>query len=150
MKITGAGLICLQLQDLMSSNDHLLEKVQFSDKATFHVSSAVKCHNVRIWGSENPHTYVQHQCDSPKVNAFCAISSQKVYSPFFFAEETITGITYLDMLQLWLMPQLQNIPTFIFHQDGSSAHFHCEVHQYLNTALPGCWIRSGNDQPLML
>ena len=91
---------CLQLQDLMSSNDHFLEKVQFSDEATFHVSGAVNCRSVRTWGSENPHAYVQHQCDSPKVNVFYAISSQKVYSPFFFAEETVTGMTYLDMLQL--------------------------------------------------
>jgi len=58
----------LQLQDLMSSNDHFLEKVQFSDQATFNVSNAVNCCNVRIWGSENPHAYVEHQCDSPKVN----------------------------------------------------------------------------------
>jgi len=133
----------------MSFDGHFLEKVQFSDKATFHVSSAVKWRNVRIWGPENPHAYVKHQHDSPKV---CAISSQKVYSPFFSAEETVIGMTYLDMLQLWLMPQLQNIPTFIFQQDGSPTHFHCEVHQYLNTVLPGCWIghASGNDQPLML
>jgi hypothetical protein len=74
--------------------------VQFSDEATFHVSGAVNHRNVKTWGSENPHAYVEHQCDSPKVNVFCAISSQKGYSPFFFAEETITGMTYLDMLQL--------------------------------------------------
>ena len=43
---------------------------------------------------------VEHQRDSPKVNVFCAISSQKVYGSFFFAEETVTGMTYLDMLQL--------------------------------------------------
>jgi hypothetical protein len=83
---------------------------------------------------------------------FCAISSQKVYGSFFFAEETVTGMTYLDMLQLWLMPQLQNIPTFIFQQDGSPARFHCEVRQYINTGLPGRWMgrASGNDQPLLL
>jgi hypothetical protein len=117
----------LQLQDLMSSDDHFLEKLQFSDEITFHVSGAVNRRNVTIWGSENTHAYVEHQLDSPKVNVFCAISSQKVYSPFFFAEETITGMTYLGMLQLWLMPQLQNIPTLIFQQDVSPAHFHCEV-----------------------
>jgi len=61
---------CLQLQDLMSSNDHFLEKVQFSDKATFHVSGAVNLHNVRIWGSENPRAYVEHQCDSPEFLCF--------------------------------------------------------------------------------
>jgi len=135
----------------MSSNDNFLEKVQFSDEATFHVSGAVNCRNVRIWGSENPHAYVGHKRGSPKVNVFCAISSHKVYGPFFFAEETVTGMTYLDVLQLWLIPHLQNILMFIFQRDGSPAHFHCEVREYLNTVLPGCWTgrASGNDQPLM-
>jgi hypothetical protein len=32
-----------------------------------------------------------------KSNFFCAISSQKVYGPSFFAEETVAGMTYLDM-----------------------------------------------------
>jgi hypothetical protein len=100
---------CLQLQDLMSSDDHFLQKVQFSNEATFHVSCAVNRRNVRIWVSENP-----HQRDFPKVNVFSALSSQKVYSLFFFAERTVTGLTYLGMLQMWLVPQLQNIPTFIF------------------------------------
>jgi hypothetical protein len=76
---------------------------------------------------------------------FCAVSSQKVYGPFFFAEKTVAGMTYLAMLQLWLMPKLQNITTFIFQQDP--AHFHCDVRQYLNTVLPGRWIgcACGND-----
>jgi hypothetical protein len=63
----------------MSCDDHFLEKVQFSGKATFHASGAVNRRNVRIWGSENPHTYVEHQHDSPEVHVLCAISSQKVY-----------------------------------------------------------------------
>jgi hypothetical protein len=48
--------------------------------------------------SEYGDAYVEHQHDPPKVSVFLAISSQKVYSPFFFAEETITGMTYVDML----------------------------------------------------
>jgi hypothetical protein len=97
---------CLQLQDLMSSDDHCLEKVHFSDKATIHVSRAINRRNVRIWGSENPHAYVEHQRYSPKVNMFCAIFCQKVYGPFFFAEETVTDVTHLDMLQLANKPLL--------------------------------------------
>jgi len=61
---------CLQLQDLMSSDYHFLEKVQLGEEATFHVSGAVYRRNVRIWGSENPHAYVEHQRDSHKVNEF--------------------------------------------------------------------------------
>jgi hypothetical protein len=95
--------LCLQLRDLMSSDDHFLEKVQFSDEATFHVSGAVNRCSVRIWGSENPHAYVEHQRDCPKVNVFCAVSSQKVYGPFFFDDETlnVNDMGYLDTLQLW-------------------------------------------------
>jgi len=39
---------CLQLQDLVSSDDHFMEKVQFSDEATIHVSGAVTRRKVRI------------------------------------------------------------------------------------------------------
>ena len=92
---------CLQLRDLLSCDDRFLEKVQCIDEVTLHVSGAANHRNARIWGCENPHAYVEHQCDSPKVNVFCAIYSQKVYGPFFFTEETVTGMTYLDMLQLW-------------------------------------------------
>jgi len=100
MKIAGVGLISVYSYKTMSSNDHFLEKVQFSKEATFHVSGAVNRRNVRIWGSENPQAYVEHQRDSPKVNMFCAVSSQKVYGQFFSTEETVPGMTYLDMLQL--------------------------------------------------
>jgi hypothetical protein len=32
---------------------------------------------------------------------------QKRYGPFFFMETTVTGMNYLNLLQLWLNPQLQ-------------------------------------------
>jgi hypothetical protein len=58
---------------------------------------------------------MEHVHDSPKIKVFCAISSCKVYVPFFFAEPTVTCINYLDMLQLWLMSQLQeDSEDFIF------------------------------------
>ena len=44
--------------------------------------------------------------DSPNVNVFCAISKIKLYRSFFFVERTITGRTYLDMPENWLMPQM--------------------------------------------
>ena len=113
---------CLQLQDLMSCDHHFPEKVQFSDEATFHVSCAVNRHNVRIWGSENPHAYVQHQRDSPKVNEFCAISSQKVYGPFFFAEEAIAGMIYLD-INFMVTPCINNIQHFnVYSHTVHSTH----------------------------
>jgi hypothetical protein len=61
----------------MSANDHFLEKVQFSDEATFHISGAVNHCSVRIWGSENPHAHVDHQRDSPKSVCFVQSTVKK-------------------------------------------------------------------------
>ncbi|GBM65217.1 hypothetical protein AVEN_65668-1 [Araneus ventricosus] len=44
--------------------EDLLQRVMFSDEATFHESGIVNRHNTRIWGLENPHA-VQAR-DSPK------------------------------------------------------------------------------------
>jgi hypothetical protein len=46
---------------------------------------------------------------------------KKMHGPFFFAEETVPGMTCLDILQLWLMTQLQNVPKIMPKQDGSPA-----------------------------
>jgi hypothetical protein len=75
----------------------MLSHVVFSDEATFHISDCVNSHNVKILGTENPHTAVEHSRDSPKGIVFCALPNNKIYGPLFFVKETITGIVYLDV-----------------------------------------------------
>jgi hypothetical protein len=131
---------CVNFQQWLEE-DGFAEKLVFSDKATFHVCGKVNHHNVCIWGMENPHVMMEHVCDSPIVNVICTVSSCKAYGPFLFAEPSVTGINYLDMLQLWLMPQLQeDSEDFIFQQVGAPPCFHFDVRAHLNTSLPGCWI----------
>jgi hypothetical protein len=99
-----------------------------------------------MWGNKKPHASVEHIRDSPKVNVFCSLSRTKVYGPFFFAESTITGIVYLNILQWWLMPQLsEDFPQqdFWFQQDVGLPHWHLEVCDYLDENLPGRWIGQG-------
>lgn len=83
----------------MMEDDAFLQRIIFSDAATFHLSGKVDTHNVRIRGMQNPHATSQHERDSPKINVFCALSCTKVYDHFLFAKSTVTGITYLDMLK---------------------------------------------------
>jgi len=49
----------------------------------------------------------------------------KVYGPFFFAEQTVTGISYQDMLENYLLLQLEQVMgrDFIFQQDWAPQHF---------------------------
>lgn len=122
---------CIQFQQLIEDEDRC-SKLIFSDEATFHLSGKVNRPNVRVWGTENPRLVLQHVRDSPKVNVFCAMSCAKVYGPFFFAENTVTGLSYLDMLTQWLMPQLlEDKPRFLFQQDRAPPLFHLKVRQIL-------------------
>ena len=70
------------LERIDADNDYL-QYVAFSDEATFHVSGKVNRHNVRIWGSENPHAVIEHQRDSDKVNVWCCVMHDKIIGPFF-------------------------------------------------------------------
>ena len=49
---------CLEFQQRLPE-DGFAEKLVFSDEATFHVCGKVKRHNVRIWGTENPHATIE-------------------------------------------------------------------------------------------
>jgi hypothetical protein len=84
-----------------------------------------------------------------EISAECgvfAISSCKVYGPFFFVEPTVYGINRLNMLQLWLMPRLQEYSEdFVFQQDVAPPHFHFDIRAHLNANLCGCWIAHTSD-----
>jgi hypothetical protein len=56
-------------------------------------------------------------------------------------EGTVTGMTYLDMLQQWVIPQLDDDSNdYLFQQDGAPPHYHSAVRRYLNEHLPHRWI----------
>jgi len=67
-------------------------------KPYLNVCSKINHHNICIWGSENPHDFIQHEQDNQKLNTVCAISVEKMYAPFFVLECTMTGVAYLDKL----------------------------------------------------
>jgi hypothetical protein len=46
--------------DSIEQDNQYLQRVMFSDEATFYVSGHVNRHNVRIWGSENPDVIREH------------------------------------------------------------------------------------------
>ncbi|KAL4104006.1 hypothetical protein QTP88_019319 [Uroleucon formosanum] len=71
------------MQEAMQ-DENFASRLVFSNEASFHLSGKVNRHNVRIWGTTNPHAIIEHERDSPKLNVFCAISKILVYGPFFY------------------------------------------------------------------
>ena len=76
---------CVDMQE-KHEEDEFNERIVFSHEATFPTNGKVNRNNVRIWGKENPHAIIEHERDSPKVNVFCAISKNHVYSRFSLRE----------------------------------------------------------------
>ena len=58
----------LNILEKIKEDGHFLNRICFSDEATFHVSGKLNKHNARIWETENPHITKEIECDSPKVN----------------------------------------------------------------------------------
>ncbi|KAJ4451196.1 hypothetical protein ANN_02656 [Periplaneta americana] len=109
-----------------------MSKLVFSDVVTFHIYGIVNCHNIWVWGLENPHETVKHKRDFPKVNVFCAVFEENFFGPFLFQAPIVNENSYLEMLQHKLFPQIEEESgAFIFQQDRVSFHWHLSVRRYL-------------------
>ena len=75
-----------------------LNTIFFSNEATFHISGRIHRHYVRISGVENPQVSQEHERDSPKVNVWAGMFRHQIIVPFFFKEETIRQVEFLDMM----------------------------------------------------
>ena len=115
----------------------------FSDEATFHLSGLVHKQNYRIWGLEKPTEVDQFERNSPKVNVWCAISSNCIVGPYFFEEATVTAQNYLNMLTTYFHPVLVRkriVRRIIFQQDVATTHYLTEVRNWFNKTFPRKWI----------
>jgi hypothetical protein len=106
----------------IDNDKQFLHRVMFNYEATFHVSGRVHWHNIRLWANERPHDFVEHERDSPKVNVWCAVTRDRVIGLHFFAERTVTSHSYLDMLELFAVPKIDD-DSAIFQQDGAPDHY---------------------------
>jgi hypothetical protein len=70
-----------------------------------------------------------------------AVFSRKVYGLYLFADPTVAGINYLDMLQLFLILQLEEYNgDLIVEQDGAFPHLYLDIRAHLSVSFPGRWI----------
>jgi hypothetical protein len=72
---------------------------------------------------------------------------QSKFQFFLFAESKVTKETYLDILQQFVVPQVEDLqPTVIFQQDGAPPYWGRIVRDYLDATFPNRWLR--RDGPL--
>ena len=125
------------------NDPHYLNKIGFCDEATFNVGGVVNRHNCRIWGTENPHVLFEKPRVSAKLHVWCFVHVSGVVGPYFFTDPTMNGANYLDMLQMYAIPAIANIPDMVFQQDGAPPYWSREVRAYLDATF-GEKMKSGS------
>jgi hypothetical protein len=60
-----------------------------------------------------------------------------IIGPFFFMDKTVTGSSYLDMLQLYAFPHLEYLQPNVFFQQAGAPPRSLDVRKALNATFPG-------------
>lgn len=131
----------------IDNDPNLMHNIMFTYEATFHINGCINRHNSRIWDSEKPHVTHEFVCDLPKLNVWCRLMHDHIFGPFVFAENTINGRMFLDMLELFLFPQVDDLPNagdIYLQLDTVPPHYSDLIRVALDEKFPNQWIgRSG-------
>ena len=93
--------------DRLTENADFAKKIILSDEAHFDLSGHVNKQNCRIWGTENPHAYIEKPTHPKRVIVWCGFWSRGIIGPIFFENEqgkvvTVNGDRYRAMLNEFL------------------------------------------------
>ena len=132
----------VEMLDRVEDEDYL-KRVCFTDEAIFHLSGQVNKHNVRVWGSENPHVVREQVRDSPKVNVWCGVLHNKVIGPFFCGKEYHSKrlprhVGAVRRTSTSGLSAIYRVPT-----RWCTATLGINVRRFLDTMFPERWIGRG-------
>jgi hypothetical protein len=70
-----------QILDVVRQRPGIVNALQMSDEAYFHLSGYVKTQNVQYWAPHSPHDLHQRTLHSLKVTAWCTVRSCGIIGP---------------------------------------------------------------------
>ena len=115
--------------DLQKMSTLAKKKIIFSDEAHFDLGGYVNKQNCDIWGTENPHAYIEKPTHPKRVTVWSGFRSRGIIGPIFLENEqgeavTVNGDCYRTMLNEYLFPKSEedDIGNIWFPQDGVTCH----------------------------
>lgn len=120
-----------------------MHNIMFTDEAKIQINGCINQHNCRIWDSIKPHVTHKSVHDSPKQNVWCGLMCNHIFGPFVFTEKTINCAIFLDTLELFLFPQLDDLPNagnIYLQMDRAPPHYRDLVRAALDEKFPNTWI----------
>jgi transposase len=136
---------CNWIENWILVDPDLPNNIMFSDEALFFLNGTTNRQNYRYWSQENPNWMRgTMELNAPRVMVWCGIWGDEIIGPFFF-ENTVTGQSYLNLLENDLDPVLDDAilgrrRTMWFQQDGAPPHFSLVVREWLDNKFRNRWI----------
>ncbi|CAF3721000.1 unnamed protein product [Rotaria sp. Silwood1] len=99
----------------------LLDRILWTDEATFQINGRGNRHDCVYWSDINPHFIIEQELYVPQVIVWGGIWSKGVVGPSFF-EANVTSQNYLQMMKDNIIPQLEEYSAFqtmIWQQDSA-------------------------------
>jgi hypothetical protein len=95
-------------------HDTAVSCIVINDEANFISLDASVGISVSFWGNEHPREHLEHERDSPKVNAWCALTHERGIDPFSFDEYIITSNSFLEKLKIMHFCSSPSSTTMLF------------------------------------
>lgn len=135
---------CRWLINKINTERNFLNKVLFSDEATFHKNGCVNRHNFHYYSDHNEHLFRTTSQYRWSLNVWAGIIGDYVIGPYFF-DGTVNGAAFLNFLELDFRNLLQNVPQnyrngMWFQLDGATPHYQLNVRNWLNREFQDRWI----------
>ncbi|MCP4489021.1 MAG: transposase, partial [Gammaproteobacteria bacterium] len=124
------------------ADTNFVDRVIWTDEATFKLNGHINRHNCVYWSDENPHEVLEKDLNSPGVMVWAGTSSSGIIGPFFF-QGTVSGDSYLKLITEEVWPEIADWPDLdavLWQQDGAPPHYSLTVREYLDETFPNRWI----------
>lgn len=115
---------CENILVRLQNDNQLLDKVLWSDEATFTTAGIFNRKNKHFWATQNPHIIEPIRKQGRRsLHVWCGLLKNKIIGPIIF-EGSLTGQRYLQFLENEIERLLEELPVLqynqiIFHQDGA-------------------------------
>lgn len=129
-------------------NPLFLEKVLFTDEASFNKDGIFNNRTTHVWAAENPHqVFVRGHQEQFSINVWAGIIGNHLVGPYILPNR-LDSRTYLVFLRDILPELLEAIPLNVrdemwYQHDGAPAHYGNIVRAHLNTTYGQRWIGRG-------
>ena len=91
--------------DRLTEDADFAKKIIFSDEAHFDLGGYVNKQNCRIWGTENPHAYIEKPMHPKRVTVWCGFWSRGIIGHNWAV--TVNGNRYRAMLTKSLFTKIE-------------------------------------------